>query len=120
MLQEDGPGMLRVCMPLEALPSPCRLPVQELHHFQRHPGTDVPDEPSLEVPLQQLGEMRKHFGRHSASKVVIPHSHDVPLTAVHEDHGKHRDRLGAIVLHHTPDVVSTKATRSPRPIDALS
>ena len=47
--------MLRVRMPLEALLSPCQPPVQELHHFQRHPGSDVPDEPALEVPLQQLG-----------------------------------------------------------------
>ena len=72
--------MLRVRMPLEALLSPCQLLVQELYHFQRHAGTDVPDEPALEVPLQQLGEAREHFGRHSESEVVAPHRHDVPLT----------------------------------------
>ena len=120
MLQEDRPGMLRVRMPPEALLSPCQPPVQELHHFQRHPGTDVPDEPALECPLQQLGEVREHFGRYSESKVVAPHRHDVPLTAVHEDHGKHRDRLGAIVLHHVLDVISPESTRSLRPIHALS
>ena len=55
MLQEDRPGVLRVRMPLEALLGPCQLPVQELHHLQRHARAHVPDELVLEVPLQQLG-----------------------------------------------------------------
>ena len=120
MLQEDRSRVFRVSMPLEAFLGPRQMPIQEFHHVLVHPGTDVPDELTLEVSLQQLGKMRKHFKRHDESKVIAPHGDDVSLAAIHEEHGEHGHRLGTIVLQRMSDIVGPQSTRSPRSIHTLS
>ena len=89
----------------------CRF--KSFHHFQRHTRTDVPDEPALKVSLQQLGEVRKHFGRHSEKQ---SHRPTLPRCASYCGSRRPRKTPRSSRSHHPP----SHARRSQPTADSLS